>query len=142
MTQTFEVEQLPTHNDFIKANRAGKYKGARMKKDYTDMCHIIAKIAGVMVTERSSFTFAWHEPNKRRDPDNICFAKKFILDGLVQGEMMSTDGWKVVGELKDIFIHEKTLKHPCVKVSITPMVETIPESSAALPDQTSCCSGT
>jgi len=118
---TFDIEYLPTLNEYTAAQRKNKYTGAKLKKVHTEACAWVARIAGVRVMGLSSFTFEWHEPTKRRDPDNICFAKKFILDGLVQGEMMDTDGWRVVGELKDRFIHQKGIKRPYVTVTITPV---------------------
>ena len=40
--------------------------------------------------------FVWRERNKRRDPDNICAARKFVLDSLVKEGVIENDGWKQV----------------------------------------------
>ena len=35
--------------------------------------------------------FTWVEGNRRRDIDNVAFAKKFVLDGLVQAGVIGND---------------------------------------------------
>lgn len=37
--------------------------------------------------------FEWREPNQKRDPDNIMFGQKFVLDALVQRQILKDDGW-------------------------------------------------
>ena len=49
------------------------------------------------------FSFLWVAKNKRKDPDNICFAKKYILDGLVAAGILPTDGWNHVSGFRDEF---------------------------------------
>lgn len=42
--------------------------------------------------------FLWIEENGKRDLDNICFAKKFILDALVRAGVIENDNRKhIVG---------------------------------------------
>lgn len=60
--------------------------------------------------------FRWYEPNKKRDLDNICFAKKFILDALVKAGTIKTDGWKGVAGFTDDFFVDK--ENPRVEVDI------------------------
>ena len=47
--------------------------------------------------------FHWFEPDRRRDPDNICFAKKFIMDSLVKQGILQDDSWKYVKGFVDCF---------------------------------------
>ena len=47
--------------------------------------------------------FHWIESNKRRDLDNICFAKKFILDALVKSGKLKDDNRKCVTAFTDTF---------------------------------------
>ena len=47
--------------------------------------------------------FTWIEENKRRDLDNICFAKKFILDALVNAGVLADDNRKIVTNFTDSF---------------------------------------
>ncbi len=47
--------------------------------------------------------FVWIEGGRRRDKDNICFAKKFILDALVSAGVLDNDGWDGVDGFADSF---------------------------------------
>ena len=65
--------------------------------------------------EKIQIGFAWHIKNKRRDPDNIRSADKYVLDALVQSEVIPDDNLKhIVGFLGDIFI----LNKDCDKVEV------------------------
>lgn len=46
-------------------------------------------------------TFVWHLKNKRKDLDNVAFAKKFILDGLVKAGTLKNDNLNNVIEFRD-----------------------------------------
>lgn len=54
--------------------------------------------------------FHWVESNKRRDLDNICFAKKFILDALVKSGKLKDDNRKFVTAFRDTFEYGKESK--------------------------------
>lgn len=54
--------------------------------------------------------FHWVEGNKRRDLDNIAFAKKFILDSMVKYGKLSDDNRKCVTAFTDTFEYGKTTK--------------------------------
>jgi len=54
--------------------------------------------------------FTWIEENKRRDLDNICFAKKFILDALVQASVLADDNRKIVTNFTDSFEYKDKSK--------------------------------
>ena len=60
--------------------------------------------------------FRWYEPNRNRDMDNVCFAKKFILDTLVALKMIDTDGWRGVQGFTDNFYIDKD--NPRIEVDI------------------------
>ena len=51
--------------------------------------------------------FHWIEENKRRDYDNIAFAKKFILDALVKSGKLEDDNRKCVTGFTDTFAYGK-----------------------------------
>jgi hypothetical protein len=59
----------------------------------------------------------------RRDPDNICFAKKFILDGLGSkygAGVIEDDGWRCLSTpnpFHDSFFIDK--EHPRVVITVT-----------------------
>ncbi len=96
---------LPGLNEYIDAARANRYKAANMKrradKKVIEACHKYLK--GVVFDKPVFIEFAWVEPNRRRDKDNIAFAKKFLMDGLVKAGVIKNDGWDEVDGFLDIF---------------------------------------
>lgn len=89
-----------------------------MKKDCEEIItkHIQSQLKGVRIDKPVRLNFRWYEPNKRRDLDNICFAKKFILDALVKNEVIKTDSWQgVVGFTDEFFLDSKI---PRIEVDI------------------------
>jgi len=101
------VRGLPTHNEFIAANNKNRYVGAQMKKVSTEAVAWAAKEQLKPVEGVCEYMFIWNEPNKKRDPDNIAFAKKFIMDGLIMAGIIPNDGWQNVGGFIDRFVHHK-----------------------------------
>lgn len=94
--------KLPSCNDYIRACRANPYVGARMKAR-------VEKAIGIYIRDLPMFSnpikinFQWVEKNKRRDLDNICFAKKFILDAMVKCGKLKDDNRKHVTAFTDAF---------------------------------------
>lgn len=54
--------------------------------------------------------FIWVEENKRRDLDNVCFAKKFILDSMVKAGKLKDDNRNFVKGFRDDFEYGKSSK--------------------------------
>lgn len=114
---------FPGMNEITKAAKSGRGKGngySRMKA----ACDLRVKIAArgaVCIAGKARILFMWHEPTRRRDPDNVSAAQKFILDGLVKAGVMAGDGW---GEVKSI-THEfrVTPDRPGVEVCLTEVIE-------------------
>ncbi len=83
---------LPTLNEMIRTARGNKYAAAAQKKKYTD---IVA--TEIMVqTERPHFSaisldITWIETKKKRDPDNVFAAAKFLMDGIVAAGIIDDD---------------------------------------------------
>lgn len=109
---------LPNLNDYTRACRANRYAGADMKRVVEDRIsgEILSQLKGVHFAGKVDIRFQWHEPNKRRDLDNICFAKKFILDALVSSGTIRGDGWKVVTGFSDEFFTDN--ENPRIVVNI------------------------
>jgi Holliday junction resolvase RusA-like endonuclease len=83
-------------NDYIKENRGarGKFMGNKYKKFQTeDVAKQILKQNPPHFTKPVIVEFHWVEINKKRDPDNFVFAKKFVLDGMVKAGVISNDSW-------------------------------------------------
>lgn len=110
--------QLPNLNEYTRACRGNRYAGAQMKKDAERIltAYIHQQLKGVHFEGTVRLAFRWYEPNKKRDLDNICFAKKFILDALVSNGIIVADGWSCVKGFTDQFFIDK--EKPRIEVDI------------------------
>ena len=97
--------RLDNLNDYTKACRTDPRVGNRMKKKNEEIIsgYIMQQMRGIRFDGRVYLHFTWIEPNRNRDLDNICFAKKFILDALVSNGIIETDGWRGVSGFTDEF---------------------------------------
>lgn len=86
--------QLTDLNKYIQAERGNRYAGASLKKKNTELVRVQALDKGKM-KEPVMVTFNW-KYSSRHDFDNIAFAKKFVLDGLVKAGVISDDTQAVV----------------------------------------------
>lgn len=101
--------KLPSLNDYINECRKNKYAGANMKKNVEN--EIALYINRLPRFDRAiKINFTWVESSKKRDLDNICFAKKFILDALVKCEKMKNDNKNYVLGFTDNFKYDKQNK--------------------------------
>jgi len=116
---------FPGLNDVIKTARGTRGRGsimgaARQKAQHTER---VAWQAILQCRKAFSFNkpvfveFLWIEQSRRRDPDNIASAKKFILDGLVKAGVLVNDGWSQIAGFSDSWTVDKT--KPGVQVTIT-----------------------
>lgn len=117
---------MPGMNEMIAAAKGARGTGrlySLMKREWTD------KVAEICIaTEihkpgpfkgRVILDFTWVERDKRRDPDNVAAARKFVLDGLVQAGVLSGDGWRHVSAWNDRWrVADSSTKGPGVGVSI------------------------
>lgn len=99
-------------NEYTRANRTNKHVGNQAKQD--EQAYIIwgikKQLGNIKITKPVIGHFTWIEENKRRDLDNICFAKKFILDALVQAGVLADDNRKIVTNFTDSFEYAKESK--------------------------------
>lgn len=101
---TFRGE-LPSLNKYINVDRTNRFEGARMKRNATDSVHWeckeqLSRNFNTIITE-AYISILWICKNKKEDPDNISFEKKYILDGLQTAGVISGDGWKNVCGFED-----------------------------------------
>jgi len=110
--------QLPGLNEYIAAERANRYKAAAMKRDAERVIGLCARsqLRGIHFTAPVTMRYTWYEPNKRRDKDNIAFARKFIQDALVAAAVLQGDGWACIRGFSDSF--EVDRENPRVEVVI------------------------
>ena len=105
-------------NEYTKANRTNLHVGANMKKKTETMItsFIQQQLRGTKIIDRCTIRFVWVEKDRRRDLDNIAFAKKFILDALVKNGILKGDGWSCVTGFSDSFRVDK--ERPRIEVYI------------------------
>lgn len=101
--------KLPSLNDYIRVCRANKYQAAKYKAD-TERLIGLYLMKMPKMTNPIKIHFHWIESSKRRDLDNICFAKKFILDAMVKYKKLEDDNRKVVTAFTDTFEYGKETK--------------------------------
>jgi Holliday junction resolvase RusA-like endonuclease len=94
--------KLPSANDYIRACRTNYHMANKLKQEVEqDIAVYIKKLP--KYSKPVKIHFHWIEANKRRDLDNICFAKKFILDALVKSGKLKDDNRKCVNGFTDTF---------------------------------------
>lgn len=94
--------KFPSFNDYVRECRRNKFAGAKMKKDIENDIAIFIKSLP-RFENPITIHFHWIEGTKRRDLDNICFAKKFILDALVKCGKLKDDNRNYVTAFTDTF---------------------------------------
>ncbi len=88
--------RLPGQNEMLKAAKSGRGKSnaySRQKASFTVAIVRLVAEQKIAPVARARFAFVWHEPNKRRDPDNVTAGQKFVFDGLVAAGTLPGDGW-------------------------------------------------
>ncbi len=110
--------QLNNLNDYTKACRAHRMAGASMKKRNEQVVSgcIKRQLNGFKVEGKALLYFRWYEPDRRRDPDNVAFAKKFILDALVKNKVIESDGWRGLSGFTDDFYVDP--ENPRIEIDI------------------------
>lgn len=109
---------LPGLNEYIKAERSNKHKAAAMKRDTEHIISFVIRdqLRGVRLEGPVVMRYTWAEPNRKRDKDNISFARKFIQDSLVSMRVLPDDGWKYIEGFTDRFVVDR--EKPRVEVVI------------------------
>ena len=94
--------KLPSLNEYINECRRNRYSAGKMKNNVeNDIGYFINQLPRFNKPIRINFT--WVEANKKRDLDNICFAKKFILDALVKAGILENDNKSHISGFTDKF---------------------------------------
>lgn len=117
MLVKFEIPgRFPSLNEYVNAERANRNYAASIKHKETKRA-ASAALGLPTFTKPVWIHFKWIEPNTRRDVDNVAFAKKFILDGLVAAGVLMNDSRAYVIGFEDDF-SEIDKDNPRVEVSI------------------------
>lgn len=104
-------------NTYIQKERGNRFAAAAIKEKETTRVYWECKSQKIKRVEGPVFVVcSWFCKNKRKDKDNISFAKKFILDGLVKAGVLTEDGWDEVVGFQDAFLVDK--ENPRVEVNL------------------------
>lgn len=106
---------MPGLNDYIKAERQHRHMAAKMKSEETLRVKLLSARLP-RFTKPVRLVITWREKDARRDPDNIIFAKKFILDGLKEAGVIPQDSQKWIKGIAESWIIDSA--NPGVEVLI------------------------
>ena len=113
--------RLPGLNEYIDAERTHRQKAAKLKRlvQRDISACILDQLGGAAYDCPVDIEYTWYEPDRRRDKDNIAFAKKFINDALVACGVLPNDGWRNIHKyiLDDLQHDDRTV---CAGVNILP----------------------
>ena len=76
-------------NEYINMERSNRYKAAKIKRETTYALSLMLR--GKTIETPTRLKFTWLVTSKRRDLDNIAFAKKYILDSMVKAKIIPND---------------------------------------------------
>jgi Holliday junction resolvase RusA-like endonuclease len=99
-----------TLNTYIEAERINKYKAAQLKKHHTYIAYLFFRARKDFFQSASfpvKLNFVWLLKNKRNDLDNVVFARKFILDGMVAAKLIKNDGQYFINGFSDAIEYSK-----------------------------------
>ena len=98
--------RFPTLNEYIDCERGSTIAAAAMKKKCTEQVKEQCLLQQIQpVNGKVDLLFEWHS-STRHDPDNVAFAKKFILDGLQLAGVLENDNRKFIGTMADEIIQD------------------------------------
>jgi Holliday junction resolvase RusA-like endonuclease len=116
--------ELPSLNEYINACRGNKYNSNNLKK-MADNRVVMAINQAIKDSFEGKlrvpiacvdFKIHWFCKDKRKDKDNIMFAKKFIFDGCAKAGIIKNDGWKHIGNIAETLSIDKHC--PRIEVSM------------------------
>jgi Holliday junction resolvase RusA-like endonuclease len=101
-------DKLPTLNEYSNAERTNRFKAAKLKKEAEELIGWHIKTSGIKpIKEPIILVIHWQVPKTCRfDPDNIVFAKKFILDALQKTGIIQNDNKKYIKGFSDHLLYE------------------------------------
>lgn len=94
-----------TLNEYIRIERGNKFKANDIKCRETGIVKYFC-VGKKVMSYPCKLIFTWHVKNKRKDLDNIAFAKKSIIDGLVKAGTLENDNLNKIQALEDKVIFD------------------------------------
>jgi Holliday junction resolvase RusA-like endonuclease len=109
--------QLPDLNQTIAASKKHWKYYAAEKRCQTHRVAWLVRAAGLSpITRPVTIKFNWICKDQRKDKDNVRFAAKYILDGLVLAGVLADDGWSHITGFEDRFGVDA--KNPRIEVEV------------------------
>ena len=107
--------ELMDLNTYIDVERGNKFGAAKIKKAETEMVHwyCIQQKPKPILTP-FDLEIHWYAKDKRKDSDNISFAQKFILDGLVAAKVIPNDRFTTIKSIIHRFLVDSS--YPRIEV--------------------------
>lgn len=107
MKQELKINfRLPSLNEYIRQCRGNRYASNKTKQDIeAQIMWLIKQQAIRPCAHPIQIAFVWHEPNRKRDKDNVAFAKKYILDSLQKSGILPNDNNDWVVGFTDKFVY-------------------------------------
>ena len=98
--------KLPSLNEYVRICRGNRcYASKKVKEIEHGIMLQLAKLKPI--TLPVYIGFEWHEANKRRDKDNVAFAKKFVLDAMQYANKLTNDNNTYLLGFTDRFVYGK-----------------------------------
>ena len=96
--------KLPSLNEYIEAERRNKFIAAKIKRETDQLiCLQISKMQPIK--SKVHIKFIWFEATKRRDPDNVRFSTKFILDAMQKCGKLKNDNPAWIDGFEDAYVY-------------------------------------
>lgn len=83
-------------NNYIRTERAHLHQAAKIKKRNTNLVAFECRNVPAIEKYPVRITFHWVCKDRRTDKDNIRFAAKYVLDGLIEAGVLRDDGWNEI----------------------------------------------
>ena len=99
--------ELVDLNSYIDAERGHRMKAAELKELYTNFVRYQTMKQKPITLYPVIIQIDWYTKDKKKDPDNISFAKKFILDAFVLNKILVNDGRGQIEAFRDNFYVDK-----------------------------------
>ena len=114
-----------TLNKYINIERGNKFAAANIKKKLTNKVSFLAKTVNFKIESnvKHDIVLTWFKPNNRSDHDNISFAVKFVLDGLIKAGILQNDSPKYIGSIIHHFEVDKTRSYISCEIEFIPSLK-------------------
>lgn len=101
--------ELPDLNSYNKASRSinGAILANRIKQETDRKISLFLTRPIFPLLTPVKATFCWTVKDKRKDPDNVAFATKFIFDAIVKKGILSDDNLNKIAEIHHYFVVDK-----------------------------------